>query len=387
MRVTEPSGADAALRECGFCAVGCALDAHTCWMCGLPLDDTVWVDSGMPPVPTVCVNLWVPRRGGDIERFYLNTDGGQELGYQSERTGELVPITDPELFMRHWDAHHTYPIVRHDVDFDPSRVIVHGPDEQDWGYGEPRTGRLYPTSACPSTDHLHAAASCHQEWGRHTLTRHQFVTKAARAARELRERDLATTPAGQRLLEVALSKGGLPSASSWFAGALGEQEVGQVLGHLEPGWTVVHGIEAWRSGADLDHLVLGPTGFFLLNTKRRADAAIVVGDAGTTVSGYPQDDVARRGRRDAKDVRNLLFQATKRPVPPITPVTVFCGYATFRRDAHLPLRRPTDASPVFLAATELVDWLISLPPELSVADRLYFGVLIRAPSLWADNQL
>jgi hypothetical protein len=50
-------------------------------------------------------------------------------------------------------------------------------------------------------------------------------------------------------------------------GAKGEERVASQLVQLDDRWAVVHDLTIGRKGANLDHLVIGPAGVFVLNTK------------------------------------------------------------------------------------------------------------------------
>ncbi|MEO5982299.1 MAG: nuclease-related domain-containing protein, partial [Pedococcus sp.] len=61
-------------------------------------------------------------------------------------------------------------------------------------------------------------------------------------------------------------------AGKWAAGAEGERRVAAALSSLPTGWTVVHDrlLRPGRSEANLDHIVIGPTGVYLVDAKNRA---------------------------------------------------------------------------------------------------------------------
>ena len=61
-------------------------------------------------------------------------------------------------------------------------------------------------------------------------------------------------------------------AGKWAAGAEGERRVAAALSSLPAGWTVVHDrlLRPGRSEANLDHIVIGPTGVYLVDAKNRA---------------------------------------------------------------------------------------------------------------------
>jgi hypothetical protein len=52
----------------------------------------------------------------------------------------------------------------------------------------------------------------------------------------------------------------------YVRGARGEEFVGWLLEDLPAGWHVFHGIQL-NEGRDLDHIVVGPGGIFLISTK------------------------------------------------------------------------------------------------------------------------
>lgn len=59
------------------------------------------------------------------------------------------------------------------------------------------------------------------------------------------------------------------SATAWEAGATGEQATGQVLAQLDPAaWTTWHDVR-WpgRQRANIDHVVVGPPGVFVIDSK------------------------------------------------------------------------------------------------------------------------
>jgi hypothetical protein len=60
-----------------------------------------------------------------------------------------------------------------------------------------------------------------------------------------------------------------PDASAWRRGAAGERRTARLLGPLErQGWAVLHDLAVPGSPANLDHLVIGPGGVFVVDSKR-----------------------------------------------------------------------------------------------------------------------
>jgi hypothetical protein len=60
-----------------------------------------------------------------------------------------------------------------------------------------------------------------------------------------------------------------PDARAWRRGAAGERRTARLLGPLErQGWVVLHDLAVPDSRANLDHLVIGPGGVFVIDSKQ-----------------------------------------------------------------------------------------------------------------------
>jgi Nuclease-related domain len=60
-----------------------------------------------------------------------------------------------------------------------------------------------------------------------------------------------------------------PDAVAWRRGALGERRTARLLGPLDRhGWVVLHDLAVPGSRANLDHLVIGPGGVFVIDSKQ-----------------------------------------------------------------------------------------------------------------------
>jgi hypothetical protein len=60
-----------------------------------------------------------------------------------------------------------------------------------------------------------------------------------------------------------------PEARAWRRGAAGERRTARLLGPLERhGWAVLHDLALPRTRANLDHLVIGPGGVFVIDSKQ-----------------------------------------------------------------------------------------------------------------------
>lgn len=105
-------------------------------------------------------------------------------------------------------------------------------------------------------------------------------------------------------------------SESWRTGMHGEVAVGQVLEQLvtmDPRWRVLHAIPVGQSGADIDHLVIGPPGVYTLNTKHHPRANMFVAHDAVMVNGtrYPY---GRNSRHEATRAARLLSSACRTPI-------------------------------------------------------------------------
>ena len=145
-----------------------------------------------------------------------------------------------------------------------------------------------------------------------------------------------------------------PDAWSWYVGAIGEQEVGRLLNTLGPEWTVRHSVPIGEGATDIDHLVIGPSGVFALNTKRHADASIWIGDRVLRVNNQNQPYLGR-SRVEAADASRRLTAAVGFRVS-VTAVLVFVESRILND-----VREGTRTNPIIVSADELVSWLSEQP--------------------------
>ncbi len=65
--------------------------------------------------------------------------------------------------------------------------------------------------------------------------------------------------------------------ASYFKGAQGEEQVARALHLLPAGYTVFHGLLLRGASTDLDHVVVGPSGVFVIETKNWSGSITVSG--------------------------------------------------------------------------------------------------------------
>jgi hypothetical protein len=178
----------------------------------------------------------------------------------------------------------------------------------------------------------------------------------------------------RRVEEHASDDAGLPAqAVSWWLGAVGERAVGLELALLPPEWAVLHSIPVGTGGTDIDHLVIGPGGVFVLNTKAHRGANVRVGEVGVQVGGSPLLPYQRDLQHRTDRVQRALA-ADLGSLPVVQPLLVFVEPNRLRRVGPQGVASCT--------AAELVPTLLAAPAVLS--PDLVAAVVARAerPDTW-----
>lgn len=142
---------------------------------------------------------------------------------------------------------------------------------------------------------------------------------------------------------------------NWQSGAWGEQATATVLRGLEErGWVVLHDLPAGRG--NVDHIVVGPAGVYLLDSKRLG-GSVSVDATGVTVQRIDDPELAYRHTGTAH-LLSLARQthgrilARSRIKTWVTPVMVLW--------AEFPQRVVEDRC-VYVHGDELAAWLLSRP--------------------------
>jgi hypothetical protein len=169
-----------------------------------------------------------------------------------------------------------------------------------------------------------------------------------------------------------------PDAHSWFSGADGERTVAALLAGLPEDWTVLHSLPVGRSGADIDHLVVGPAGVFTVNTKHHVDASVWVAGRSVVVAGRKQPYVAR-AEAEAARVDRLLSDVVPEcaggTCPEVRSIVAVVGARRLTvRDAP----RSVDV----VRAESLRRFLLRQPVRLGPDDVQRLVAVLERPSAW-----
>ena len=102
---------------------------------------------------------------------------------------------------------------------------------------------------------------------------------------------------------------GLPDEIlSWRRGAAGEEETGRLLGTLPPEFRVLHDRRVPNSRANIDHIVVGPTGIFAIETKSYA-GRMTIREGELFVAGRRRTPILAQAHWEADMVRSVVRRA------------------------------------------------------------------------------
>jgi hypothetical protein len=161
---------------------------------------------------------------------------------------------------------------------------------------------------------------------------------------------------------------------AWRIGADGEESIGKQLAKLGDRWKSLHAVPVGDRGSDIDHVVIGPTGVYTINTKHHPNAKIWVGGNTLMVNGQRQPYV-RNSRFEAERAAKFLTAAAHETVA-VMAVIAFVNPSDFT------VKKQPDGDVHVLTRMKLRPWLQSRPYVLSErqVDALY--AVARLPDSW-----
>jgi hypothetical protein len=117
---------------------------------------------------------------------------------------------------------------------------------------------------------------------------------------------------------------------AWRRGADGEARVAQSLSRLPKGWYVFHDLTVGSRGANLDHLVIGPGGVFVLNTKNLT-GNVWIGERAILHNGR-RTDFLRASKRESQVAIERLSLAADRPVIAVPVLVILADKVTVKAE-------------------------------------------------------
>ena len=114
---------------------------------------------------------------------------------------------------------------------------------------------------------------------------------------------------------------------TWEAGIRGEKAVVRALRELNNSYYLLNGIVLPRRKGDVDHILLGPKGVFVIETKNYSGKVICNGDdwyrrRWRERKSVRIDSVSEQARRNASDLRNFIQEHTRINTL-VSPICVF----------------------------------------------------------------
>jgi len=177
---------------------------------------------------------------------------------------------------------------------------------------------------------------------------------------------------------VRLSKDGL----NWLRGVRGELDMAKRLRRLGDGWTVLHSIPVGSRESDIDHLVIGPSGVFPINTKRLVDRRVWVAGGRLLVNGKKRDYL-RNSDYEASRVEGVL-RSTGVAAVPVSPVIAIS------RAKSLTVRAApewNDRSIEVALVGDVVRRMTRRPAKLSPEQVAQIATLLRDSRSWTSRDV
>lgn len=148
--------------------------------------------------------------------------------------------------------------------------------------------------------------------------------------------------------EVKKWQSQMEARSTWLKGHEGEAIVADFLKRLGPQWQRLHSIKLVKG--DIDHLVIGPGGIFVINTKNHASSTVWASGDTVWINGQPTSYISK-SRNESLVVEGMLRQTTGRLVQ-------VRGIIAVAQARKLTIKsQPRDSRVEVLAAQDLVPWL------------------------------
>lgn len=161
-----------------------------------------------------------------------------------------------------------------------------------------------------------------------------------------------------------------------YRGVVGEIEVGEALDRLGPDWHVLHALPVDEDHADIDHLVVGPSGVFVISTRNHTGSDVWASQRTFLVAGvrYPhiRDMEYEMGRAE-----RLLTSAVGRAVEVSGILAVVAPKSLVVRE------RQRDVA--VLESSNLVSWLLRQKRVVAHGDVAEVGAAASLASTWYDD--
>jgi hypothetical protein len=160
---------------------------------------------------------------------------------------------------------------------------------------------------------------------------------------------------------------------AWFDAAASEIEVGDALEQLSDDWVVLHSLPVGSGAGDIDHIAIGPTGVYIINTNSHSGQSVWVSQR-TFLVGGARHPYIRNMEYEMGRAERLLGAAAGEPVEVSGIVAVFAARSITVQEQHRDV--------AVLSASDLVSWLSGRPRRLSPERVAAIGESAGRASTW-----
>lgn len=161
-----------------------------------------------------------------------------------------------------------------------------------------------------------------------------------------------------------------------YQSAVGEAEVGVALASLGDSWVTIHSLPVAAGGADIDHLVVGPTGVYIVTTRNHSRQNVWASQRTLMVGGIRFPDI-RNMEYEMGRVERLLSAATGHAVEVSGILAVVSPKSLTVRQKHRDVE--------VLSSDAIAPWLRQRRRVLAPDDVREIAEAAASPATWAPD--
>lgn len=167
-----------------------------------------------------------------------------------------------------------------------------------------------------------------------------------------------------------------PETHAMYRGVVGEIEVGEALDRLGPEWSVLHALPVESGMGDIDHLVIGPAGVFVVATKNHSGHNVWASQRTLMVAGVRQPHIRNMEYEMGRAERSLTAAAGS-PVEVAGILAIVAAKTVVVREKHRDV--------AVLTAGQIVNWLLRHKRVLTAAQVSHISTAASLASTWDDS--
>jgi hypothetical protein len=162
-----------------------------------------------------------------------------------------------------------------------------------------------------------------------------------------------------------------------YRGVVGEIEVGEALARLDPEWVVLHALPVDEGDADIDHLVIGPCGVFIVATKNHTGQSVWASQRTLMVGGVRFPHI-RNMEYEMGRAERMLSAGAGRPVEVSGILAIVAPKSLVVRERHRDV--------AVVPSTQLVPWLLRRRRTLTADEIGKIGDAAALASTWYQGE-